>query len=111
MPGIACAFPAGRPTFSESNDPLCTNIQIDLVATLRRSADRDLRSIKHKSATMKCSSRNGRSCPGERQKREVLDRLEQDPGPRERAEIKRLLAKIDTALKLLDDVGPDDNLA
>jgi hypothetical protein len=35
------------------------------------------------------------------QKEQLLGRLEAGPGPNERAEIQALLAKIDTALKLL----------
>lgn len=42
------------------------------------------------------------------QKRKLLDRLEQNPGSNERAEIEQLLAKIDTALNLLDDACPDE---
>lgn len=42
------------------------------------------------------------------QKRELLDRLEQNPGPNERAEIEAMLEKIDTALDMLDDDGPGD---
>jgi len=41
------------------------------------------------------------------QKRELLERLEQNPGPNEREEIEQLLAKIDTALNLLD-AGPGE---
>jgi hypothetical protein len=40
------------------------------------------------------------------QKQQLLERLQQDPGPNERAEIERLLEQIDTALNLLDDAGP-----
>jgi len=35
-------------------------------------------------------------------KQRLLERLEENPGPREREEIDRLLEKIDTALNLLD---------
>ncbi|TWA92579.1 hypothetical protein [Bradyrhizobium stylosanthis] len=35
------------------------------------------------------------------QKEQLLARLETDPGPNERVQIQALLAKIDTALKLL----------
>jgi hypothetical protein len=42
------------------------------------------------------------------QKQELLQRLEQNPGPNERAEIEQLLAKINTALSLLDDAGPGE---
>jgi hypothetical protein len=38
-------------------------------------------------------------------KQELLKRLEGDPGPNERQEIELLLAKINTALDLLD--GPE----
>ena len=40
------------------------------------------------------------------QKQQLLGRLEQNPGDNERAEIEALLAKIDTALNLLDDARP-----
>jgi hypothetical protein len=40
------------------------------------------------------------------QKEELLQRLEQGPGDKERAEIEQLLAKINTALNLLDEAGP-----
>jgi hypothetical protein len=36
----------------------------------------------------------------------LVERLESDPGPNEREEIERLLAKIETALSLLDPDGP-----
>jgi hypothetical protein len=36
-------------------------------------------------------------------KRQLLDRLQEGPGPHERDEIERLLAEIDTALNLLDE--------
>ncbi|MDT4740286.1 hypothetical protein [Bradyrhizobium sp. WYCCWR 12699] len=42
------------------------------------------------------------------QKEELLARLEADPGPNETAEIQALLAKIETALKLL---GSQDSTA
>ncbi|WP_181769482.1 hypothetical protein [Bradyrhizobium sp. UNPA324] len=42
------------------------------------------------------------------QKEQLLARLETDPGPNERAEIQALLAKIETALKLL---GSQDSAA
>ena len=35
-------------------------------------------------------------------KQKLLERLEENPGPREREEINRMLEKIDTALNLLD---------
>jgi hypothetical protein len=41
------------------------------------------------------------------QKREWLQRLEQNPGPNERTEIEQLLAKINAALELLDDGGSE----
>lgn len=41
------------------------------------------------------------------QKQELLQRLEQKPGSSERKEIEQLLAKIDTALNLLD-AGPGE---
>jgi hypothetical protein len=41
------------------------------------------------------------------QKQELLERLEQNPGANERAEIEQLLTKIDEALSLLDDAGPE----
>jgi len=39
------------------------------------------------------------------QKQEVVQRLEDDPGPHEHDEIERLLAKIHTALNLLDELS------
>jgi hypothetical protein len=42
------------------------------------------------------------------QKQELLERLEQNPGPNERSEIEHLLAKINTALDLLDEAGPEE---
>jgi hypothetical protein len=39
------------------------------------------------------------------QKQELLERLEQNPGANERAEIEQLLT--DEALSLLDDAGPE----
>jgi hypothetical protein len=36
----------------------------------------------------------------------LLERLQEDPGPHERAEIERLLAEIEEALNLLDEAGP-----
>ena len=44
------------------------------------------------------------------QKRELLERLDQNPGPNERAEIEQLLTKIDHALSLLDNAGPGKTL-
>jgi hypothetical protein len=43
------------------------------------------------------------------QKQELLERLEQNPGPSENAEIQQLLAKINAALELLDDAGPEES--
>ena len=40
------------------------------------------------------------------QKRQLIERLEANPGPQERDEIERRLEKIDTALDLLDEAGP-----
>jgi hypothetical protein len=40
-------------------------------------------------------------------KQQLLERLQEDPGPNERAEIERLLEQIDTALNLLDEAGPN----
>jgi hypothetical protein len=45
------------------------------------------------------------------QKERLMEQLESDPGPNERAEIERLLAKIETALSLLeprDAASPSD---
>jgi len=39
-------------------------------------------------------------------KRQLLERLQEGPGPHERDEIERLLAEIDEALALLDESGP-----
>ncbi len=39
-------------------------------------------------------------------KQMLLERLLENPGPRERDEIERLLGQIDTALDLLDQTGP-----
>ena len=39
-------------------------------------------------------------------KQQLLERLQQGPGPHERDEIERLLAEIDEALMLLDQSGP-----
>ncbi|WP_201449804.1 hypothetical protein [Bradyrhizobium sp. Ai1a-2] len=39
------------------------------------------------------------------QKQQLLERLQEDPGPNERSEIERLLEQIDTALNLLDEDG------
>jgi hypothetical protein len=37
------------------------------------------------------------------QKQRLLERLQENPGPREREEIERLLAEIDAALNQLDE--------
>jgi len=39
----------------------------------------------------------------------LLDRLQEDPDPKERDEIERVLAQIETALNLLDKTGPADH--
>jgi hypothetical protein len=39
-------------------------------------------------------------------KRQLLERLQEDPGQHERDEIERQLEEIDTALNLLDEAGP-----
>jgi hypothetical protein len=39
-------------------------------------------------------------------KQQLLERLQEGPGPHERDEIERLLAEIDEALMLLDEGGP-----
>jgi len=39
------------------------------------------------------------------QKQQLLERLQEDPGPNEREEIQRLLAKIDEALTLIEEAG------
>ena len=41
-------------------------------------------------------------------KQQLKDRLQQEPGPNERYEIERLLAEIDAALDLLEEVGPGE---
>jgi hypothetical protein len=40
------------------------------------------------------------------QKQQLMEELASDPGPNEREEIERLLAKIETALTLLEPNGP-----
>ncbi|MFH0303290.1 hypothetical protein AAFX91_40410 [Bradyrhizobium sp. 31Argb] len=40
------------------------------------------------------------------QKQQLLERLQENPGANERAEIERLLEQIDAALNLLDEAGP-----
>ena len=42
------------------------------------------------------------------QKQRLLERLQEDPGPREREEIERLLAEIDAALNQLDEQAERD---
>ena len=39
-------------------------------------------------------------------KQQLLERLQEDPGPHERDEIERLLAEIDEALNLLEEARP-----
>ncbi len=39
-------------------------------------------------------------------KQQLLERMQEEPGPNERDEIERLIAQIDTALAALDDAGP-----
>jgi hypothetical protein len=39
------------------------------------------------------------------QKKEMIDRLQEDPSPEEREQIEQLLAKINRALDLLDGAG------
>ena len=43
------------------------------------------------------------------EKQQLIERLEQNPGPQEREEIERLLEKINAALNLLDEAGPGSN--
>jgi hypothetical protein len=40
------------------------------------------------------------------QKRQLIERLQENPGPEERDEIERLLEKLDAALDSLDEAGP-----
>jgi hypothetical protein len=40
------------------------------------------------------------------QKQQLIERLEEGPGPHERAELERLLAEIEEELMLLDEAGP-----
>jgi hypothetical protein len=42
-------------------------------------------------------------------KQQLLQRLQEDPGPQQRDEIERLLAQIDIALNLLDESRPGDS--
>jgi hypothetical protein len=39
-------------------------------------------------------------------KQRLVERLHENPGPNERAEIERLLARVDAALDVLEEVGP-----
>ena len=39
----------------------------------------------------------------------LLDRLQEEPDPKERGEIERVLAQIETALNWLDKTGPADH--
>jgi hypothetical protein len=39
------------------------------------------------------------------QKRELIERLHEDPGPEEREQLEKLLAKINRALDLVDGAG------
>jgi hypothetical protein len=39
-------------------------------------------------------------------KQRLVERLHENPGPNERAEIERLLAQVDAALDMLEEVGP-----
>jgi uncharacterized protein Yka (UPF0111/DUF47 family) len=41
-------------------------------------------------------------------KQQLLERLQEDPGPNEREEIERLLEQIDNALDLLEEVGQSE---
>ena len=41
-------------------------------------------------------------------KQQLLDRLQEEPGPHERDEIERLLAHIDAALNLLEETVSDE---
>jgi hypothetical protein len=38
-------------------------------------------------------------------KQQLVERLQENPGPHERAEIERLLAQVDAALDMLEEVG------
>jgi len=40
------------------------------------------------------------------QKQQLIERLEEGPGPHEREEIERLLEEIEEELRLLDEAGP-----
>jgi hypothetical protein len=39
------------------------------------------------------------------QRRQLIERLQEDPGPEDREQIEQLLAKIDRSLDLLDGAG------
>jgi hypothetical protein len=39
-------------------------------------------------------------------KQQLLERLQEDPGPNERQEIERLIEQVDAALSLLEESGP-----
>ena len=41
------------------------------------------------------------------QKQQLIERLEENPGPEERDEIERLLEKLDAALDSLNGTGPN----
>jgi hypothetical protein len=41
------------------------------------------------------------------QKQQLVDRLEEDPGPNERAELERLMEKVDAALSSLEPAPSD----
>ena len=43
------------------------------------------------------------------EKQQLIERLEQNPGPQEREAIEHLLEKINAALNLLDEAGPGSN--
>jgi DNA-binding MarR family transcriptional regulator len=40
------------------------------------------------------------------EKQQLIERLQEDPGPEEREQIERLLEQINAALDSLDDAGP-----
>jgi hypothetical protein len=40
------------------------------------------------------------------QRQQLVERLRNDPGPRERDEIESLIERIDVALELLDEITP-----
>jgi hypothetical protein len=41
-------------------------------------------------------------------KQQLVERLQENPGPHERDEIDRLMAQINTALDYLDETGPGE---